>query len=215
MSSRAVAELGFFMSSTIILDATNEAASVGDILHWITEHVTYSYYASVHYGPAIAPKIAGIVGLGLTSFLWIIASWRLFYHHLARCSNCFRLRSDNFTTKRLQHGLLWATMIVEMVAYANMVKTNSQNKVNYTILDIVGMGILETYTFIIGTIHWFNIISRGRVEDKNLACTIYPVLVLVAVGLTVSSTFEAVDLWKGGYNTVDGFRGDSQIYKIT
>lgn len=185
------------------------SASGGDFMYWITDYMTYSD------GTVITPTVASIVGLCLTSILWILASWRLFYHHLAQCSSCFQLRSDTFTTKRLQHGFLWTTMSVEIVGYANMVRTNSFNKLNYTVLGIVGMGILECNTFIIGTIHWFNIISRGRVEDKNLAFTIYPVLALVAVGLTASSTYEAVDLWKGGYDSVDGFRGKSEIYKIT
>ncbi len=184
-------------------------------MHQITEYLVFSSVTSAYSGPVITPKIAGIVGLCLTSFLWIIASWRLFYHHLAHYSNCLRLRADGFTTKRLQHAFLWTTMIIEMMAYVSMVRTNSASKFNYTVLNIAGMGILEPITFIIGTIHWFNTISRGRVEDKNLAVTIHPVLALVAIGLTVSSTYEAVDLWKGGYDTIEGFRAGSKIYKIT
>lgn len=196
--------------SLITADDANDANGE-DFMHQITDYMVYSFVTSSHYGLVITPKIAGIVGLCLTSFLWIITSWRLFYHHL----NCQRFRADDFTTKRLLHGFIWTTMIIEMIAYVSMVKKNSANKFNYTVLNIVGMGILETFTFIIGTIHWFNIISRGRVEDKNLAVTIYPVLALVAIGLTVSSTYEAVDLWKGGYDTIEGFRAGSKIYKIT
>lgn len=201
--------------SSITEDDANDANGGDAAIHWITDYLISSYNATLYSAPTITPKVVGIVGLCLTSFLWVLASWRLFYHHLARCRYCLRLRPDDFTTKRLQHGLLWTTMVVEIIAYANMVKVNSMNKINYTILNIVGMGILETVTFIVGTIHWINIISRGRVEDKNLAFTIYPILALVGVGLTVSSTYEAVELWKGGFGTIDEFWAGSQIYKIT
>ena len=71
-------------------------------------------------------------------------------------------------------------MILEIVAYADMIGANSRTKFNYTVLNIVGMGILEFITFVISTTHWFDILLRGRAEDKNLAFTIYPVLSIVA-----------------------------------
>ena len=52
-------------------------------MHW-----TYIYsesYATndldIAAGPALTPQISGIVGLCITSLLWIIASWRLLYHY--------------------------------------------------------------------------------------------------------------------------------------
>lgn len=177
-------------------------------------------------GPALTPKIAGIVGLCLTSFLWIIASWRLLYHYSGWCIKCCQrqkeeedlhhLRTDGLTTKRILHSLLWTAMVVEGVAYADMVATNSSNELNYTLLDIIGRGILEFSTFVIGTIHWFNIISQARAGDKKLAFTICPViLALVTIGVTVSSTFEAAVLLSGGYKTVHDFRANSKIHRIT
>lgn len=126
------------------------------------------------------------------------------------------LRIDGLTTKRILHGLLWTAMVVEGVAYADMVGTNSSNKLNYTLLDIIGRGIIEFSTFIIGTVHWFNVISQARTGGKGLAFTLFPViLALVTIGVTVSSTFEAVDLLNGGYETVHEFRANSQIHRIT
>ena len=90
------------------------------------------------------------------------------------------------------------------------------NELNYTLLDIIGRGILEFSTFVIGTIHWFNIISQARAGDKKLAFTICPViLALVTIGVTVSSTFEAAVLLSGGYKTVHDFRANSKIHRIT
>ncbi|KAL7550317.1 hypothetical protein ACHAWF_013556 [Thalassiosira exigua] len=178
-------------------------------------------------GPALTPKISGIVGLCITSLLWLIASWRLLYHYSGWCGKCFRskekgggddndLRTDGLTTKRLLHGLLWTAMVVEGVAYADMVGTNSSNKLNYTLLDVIGRGILEFTTFIIGTIHWFNIIFQARAGDQKLSFAIFPaVLALVTVGVTIASTFEAVALLTGNYATVDEFRQESKIHRIT
>ena len=87
---------------------------------------------------------------------------------------------------------------------------------NYTLLDIIGRGILEYSTFIIGTVHWFNIVSQARAGDKKLAFTLCPIiLAIVTIGVTVSSIFEAVALLNGGYETVHDFRSTSQIHRIT
>mmetsp|Transcript_19467 Transcript_19467/g.41637 ORF Transcript_19467/g.41637 Transcript_19467/m.41637 type:complete len:360 (-) Transcript_19467:182-1261(-) len=177
-------------------------------------------------GPALTPQISGIVGLCITSFLWVIASWRLLYHYSGWCSKCCKrtkedeeinhLRTDGLTTKRLLHGLLWTAMVVEGVAYADMVGTNSSNKLNYVLLDIIGRGILEFSTFVIGTVHWFNITSQARAGDKKLAFAIFPaILAILTIAVTVSSTFEAVTLLHGGYDTVHGFRSQSDIHRIT
>lgn len=185
-------------------------------------------------GPALTPKISGIVGLTITSFLWIVASWRLLYHYSPWCrSRCFRRgkkedddvdrvgprTADGLTTKRLLHGLLWTAMAVEGIAYADMIGTNSSNKLNYTLLDIVGRGILEFSTFVIGTVHWFSVISRAQaagVGDKGLALTLFPaILAMMTVAVTVSSTLEAVALHGGGYETVHHFRASSDIHRIT
>jgi hypothetical protein len=166
-------------------------------------------------GPVMTAKISGIVGLCLTSFLWIIVSWRLFYHYSSWCSNCWHYRVDGLTVKRILHGMLWTTMVVEGVAYGVMVGTNSSNKLTYTLLDIIGRGILEYWTFIIGTAHWFNVIFQARSGDKQSALMLYPViLAIMTLGVTVASIFEAVDLFSGVYSTVDEFRQNSQIYRI-
>lgn len=167
-------------------------------------------------GPAMTAKISGIVGLCLTSFLWIIVSWRMLYHYSSWCSKCWHYRADGLTVKRLLHGLLWTTMVVEGVAYAIMVGTNSSNKLTYTLLDIIGRGILEYWTFIIGTVHWFHVIFQARSRDKQSSLMIYPlILALVTLGVTVASIFEAVDLLNGVYASVDEFREKSLIHEIT
>ncbi len=166
-------------------------------------------------GPSMTAKVSGIVGLCLTSILWIIVSWRLLYHYSSWCSKCWR--ADGLTVKRLLHGLLWTTMIMEGVAYAIMVGTNSSNKLTYTLLDIIGRGILEYWTFIIGTVHWFHVIFQARSGDSQSSLMIYPViLALVTLGVTVASIFEAVDLLNGEvYASVDEFREQSLIHEIS
>lgn len=184
-------------------------------------------------GPALTHQISGIVGLCITSLLWVITSWRLLYHYSGRCTKCCKrigiheeednddinVRADGITTKRILHGLLWTAMVVEAVAYADMVGTNSSNKLNYTLLDIVGRGILEFSTFVIGTVHWFNIISRASLasdKKKFWTITLFPIiLTIVTIGVTVASTFEAVVLMNGGYKTVHEFRSTSQVHRIT
>ena len=176
-------------------------------------------------GSAVSYGKVGIVGICITSFLWIIVSWRLFYHYSGWwCTNscCSKrvgeeedIRTDGLTTKRLLHVLLWTTMVVEGVAYADMISTDSSNKLNYTLLDIVGRGILEFWTFIIGTVYWFNVISQSRVGDKRLAFAFFPsILALITIGVTVSCILEAVALLTGS-ETIDEFRETSKIHRIT
>ena len=190
-------------------------------------------------GPSLTPKISGIVGLCITSILWVIASWRLLYHYSAcgtRCNskveddekstynnvnNSNNYNSNNnhamrgLTTKRILHALLWLAMVVEGVGYADMVGTNSSNKLNYTLLDIIGRGILEYWTFVIGTVHWFNVISQSTIE-KKLSTSIFPaILLLMSIVVTFFSTFEAVKLLGGGYSSVDEFRETSRVHRYS
>ena len=191
-------------------------------------------------GPSLTPKISGIVGLLITSILWVIASWRLLYHYSAcgtRCNskvedddksnyinvnNINNYNSNNsnparggLTTKRILHALLWTAMVVEGVGYADMVGTNSSNKLNYTLLDIIGRGILEYWTFVIGTVHWFNVISQSTIE-KKLSTSIFPaILLLMSMVVTFFSTFEAVKLLGGGYSSVDEFRETSRVHRYS
>lgn len=167
-------------------------------------------------GPAMTSKVSGIVGLCLTSFLWIVASWRLFYHYSSWCNKFWHHRADGLTIKRMLHALLFTTMIVEGVSYAIMVGTDSSNKLAYALLDVIGRGILEYCTFIVGTAHWFDVILRARSGNKGSALVFYPaMLAVLTLGVTVASIFEAVDLSSGTYPTVDIFRRNSQIYRIT
>lgn len=174
-------------------------------------------------GPALTARVAGIVGLCMTSLLWVIVSWRLLYHYSGWCrkpnkedADIRHPRTDGLTTKRLLHGLLWTTMVVEGVAYADMVGTDSSNKFNYVLLDIIGRGILEFSTFVIGTVHWFNVTSRAQAGEKKLAFTLFPaILVIVTIAMTVASTFEAVALLHGGFETVHEYRTNSDIHRMT
>ena len=229
-------------------------------MHW-----TYIYIESyatndldIATGPALTPQISGIVGLCITSLLWIIASWRLLYHYAicgtsSKCcirpgeeeeqrnnpiiNNNNNSNSNNnsnnhargLTTKRILHVLLWITMVVEGVGYSDMVASNTSNKLNYTLLDIIGRGILEYLTFGIGTFYWFNVISQARSSSsagsgsgENMkqilfaSTTFFPViLAIVTIVVMVVSIFEAVTLLAGGYDTVDDFREHSKIHRIS
>ncbi|KAL9184458.1 hypothetical protein ACHAXT_002544 [Thalassiosira profunda] len=186
-------------------------------------------------GKALTPYISGAIGLSITSVLWLISSWRLVYHYSGWCSKCCprsgeesvsngspdsdQVRTEGLTTKRILHGLLWLAMTVEGVAYADMVATNASNKLNYTLLDIIGRGILEFSTFVIGTVHWFGILARagaGGAAGKRVSPKFYPLLLLVTtIAVTVCSVFEAVALLSGGYESVHDFRSRSRIHRVT
>ncbi|KAL7498789.1 hypothetical protein ACHAWT_006685 [Skeletonema menzelii] len=189
-------------------------------------------------GPTLTFRISGIVGLCITGILWVIVSWRLLYHYSGLWNQCCKkkeqhgqeilggeedvvishLRTDGFTIKRLLHIMLWITMIVQGVGYADMVGTNVSNKLNYTLLDIVGRGILEFTTFVIGTIHWFNVTSKARAgaSEKQVMFILLPlILVFATVAVTVCSIFEAVVLLGGKSEDVHAFRSTSRIHRIT
>ena len=196
-------------------------------------------------GPTLTFRISGIVGLCITGILWVIVSWRLLYHYSGWWSQCCNkkkeqhntqqeprgeeilggeeveinhLRTDGLTMKRLLHTMLWTTMVVQGVGYADMVGTNVSNKLNYILLDIVGRGILEFTTFVIGTIHWFNVTSQARAgaSEKQMVFTLLPlILVFVTVAVTVCSIFEAVVLLAGHWENIHDFRSDSKIHRIT
>lgn len=190
-------------------------------------------------GPALTFRISGIVGLCITGILWVIVSWRLVYHYSGWWGQCCKkreqeqlqgqeilgeeeeinhLRTDGLTMKRLLHTMLWTTMIVQGVGYADMVGTNVSNKLNYTLLDIVGRGILEFTTFVIGTIHWFNVTSKARAgaSEKQLVFTLLPlILVCVTIAVTACSIFEAIVLLAGHSENIHEFRSTSKIHRIT
>lgn len=183
--------------------------------------------ANIESGTVLTSRNAGIVGICITSFMWTIATWRLLYHYSGVCgSDCFRrpsedadinLRTDGLTTKRIVHGLLWTAMVVEAVAYADMAATNSSNQLSYTLLDIIGRGVLEFSTYAIVSIYWFNLTSQARAgaSEKKFVFTLFPlVLAFMSIIMTVSSTLEAVDLLTGKYISVDDFRSQSQIHKL-
>jgi hypothetical protein len=167
-------------------------------------------------GPAMSSMVSGIVGLCLTSFLWIVVSWRLFYHYSSWFDRRRRHRGDGLTIKRALHALLFVTMIVEGAAYAIMVRTNAMGKVAYALLDVIGRGTLEYCAFVVGTSHWFDVIHRARSSGNARSClAFYPVpLAFLALGVIVASAFEAVDLSSDAYPTVDAFRNNSRIYRI-
>ncbi len=182
---------------------------------------------AVESGSILTSRNAGIVGISVTVVLWFIASWRLLYHYSGVCgSDFFRrssdddvqyLRTDGLTTKRIVHSLLWTTMVVEGVAYADMVASNTTNPFNYTLLDIIGRGVLEFSTYTIVTIFWFIVTSRARAgaSEKKIVFTLYPlILAFASIVMIVSSTLEAVVLFSGDFAGVDDFRSKSQIHKV-
>ena len=196
-------------------------------------------------GPALTFRISGIVGLCITGMLWVIVSWRLLYHYSGWWTKCYNklakkssdeqqhqgeeilgeeveeinhLRTDGFTIKRLLHTMLWTTMVVQGVGYADMVGTNVSNKLNYTLLDVVGRGILEFTTYVIGTIHWFHVTSNARAgaSEKQAVFTLLPLLlVIVTIAVTACSILEAVVLIAGKSEDVHDFRSNSKIHRIT
>jgi len=200
-------------------------------------HVDATPTALSAAGPALTFRISGIVGLCITGILWVIVSWRLIYHYSGWWGQCCKkreqeqlgeeilggeeihhLRTDGLTIKRLLHNMLWTTMVIEGIGYADMAGANVSNKLNYTLLDIVGRGILEFTTFVIGTIHWFNVTSKARAgaSEKQLVFTLLPlILVCVTIAVTVCSIFEAIVLLAGHSENIHEFRSTSKIHRIT
>lgn len=128
------------------------------------------------------------------------------------------LRTDGFTMKRLLHIMLWTTMIVQGVGYADMVGTNVSNKLNYTLLDIVGRGVFEFTTFVIGTIHWFKATAKARAgaSEKQVMFTLLPsILILANIAVIVCSIFEAVVLLAGDSEDIHDFRSTSKTHRIS
>mmetsp|Transcript_9849 Transcript_9849/g.14068 ORF Transcript_9849/g.14068 Transcript_9849/m.14068 type:complete len:401 (+) Transcript_9849:81-1283(+) len=197
-------------------------------------------------GPTLSFRVSGIVGLCITGILWIIVSWRLLYHYSGWWVKCCKsrreqqhpnntgqeilgeepdsdivishLRTDGFTMKRSLHIMLWSTMTVDLVGYADMVGTNVSNKLNYTLLDIVGRGIFEFTTFVIGTIHWFKVTSKARAgaSEKQVMFTLLPsILILANVAVICCSIFEAVVLLAGDSEDIHEFRSTSKIHRIS
>lgn len=170
-------------------------------------------------GPDLTVKLSGIIGVILTSMLFLVASWRLIHHFSAMwrrdCDEEVN-STQGITTKRTLHIFLWMTMLIEGGAYSAMVAHNAISKVNYMLLDIVGRGILEYWTFVFGTIYWFNIIAKASRSKGGSARSIYPVvLAVVTLVVTVSGALEAVSLSSSLYSSVDDFRTNSPMHRIS
>lgn len=188
--------------------------------------------ASFNVNPSLGTLEAAIIGLSISTIVWIIASWRLLVHYFGWLSQCccfFRpsrnnreelqhIRTEGLTTKRILHGLLWTAMVVEGVAYADMLAENLGDKLNYALLNIIGMGILEFSTFSLLTIYWFDVTSRARAgaSEKLAAFTLLPLLlVIVTLAMIVINTLEAMALLSDTYPTLKEFRSQSSIHRIT
>lgn len=109
-------------------------------------------------------------------------------------------------------------MVVEGVAYADMLAARLSDKLNYTLLDIIGRGILEFTTFSILTVYWFDLTSTARAgaSEKRGAFVLFPWLLgLVTVAMIAINTIEAVVLLSDTYPTLDDFRTNSPVHRIT
>ncbi|KAL3764550.1 hypothetical protein ACHAWO_007921 [Cyclotella atomus] len=196
---------------------------------------------SIHLNPNLNNLAASITGLSISTFIFVIASWRLLVHYsgwLIKCG-CIQssstttninnsgtnvgnvyIRSEGLTTKRILHILLWSAMLIEGIAYIDMLIVGSSNQVNYLCLDILGRGIFEYTTFGILTVYWFHMTSAARAIDreKDVMFTLFPVLLgLVTVCMIGVNTLEAVVLLRNteGYTSLSEFRSESSIHRIT
>jgi hypothetical protein len=109
-------------------------------------------------------------------------------------------------------------MVVEGVAYADMLAENLSDKLNYTLLDIIGRGILEFSTFTILTMYWFDLTSHARAgaSEKLVAFTLFPfILAIITIAMVIINTCEAVVLLSDAYPTLQDFRSQSPIHRIT
>ena len=72
---------------------------------------------------------------------------------------------------------------------------------------------MEYCTFIAGTVHWFRLLSRAGGEER-VAFALFPiVLALATIAVTVTSTVEAVAIFKGG--DLDDFRAKSKVHRVS
>ncbi|KAL3797660.1 hypothetical protein HJC23_013492 [Cyclotella cryptica] len=200
----------------------------------LSSNVTTSASSTnVNLNPSLGTFEAAIIGLCISSLVWVIASWRLLVHYfgwLSKCCFSFRqswisheeqlqhIRTDGLTTKRILHVLLWSAMVVEGVAYGDMLAENLSDKLNYTLLNIIGMGILEFSTFSILTVYWFDVTSHARAgaTEKLAAFTLLPLLLaIVTIAMIVINTLEAIVLLSDTYPTLQEFRSQAPIHRIT
>ena len=153
-----------------------------------THQDQYPYHSSQYNvvdsvdGPVLTVKLSGIIGVVLTSMLFLVASWRLIHHFSAmwrRDTDEEVNSTQGITTKRTLHIFLWMTMLIEGGAYSAMVAHNTISKVNYMLLDIIGRGVLEYWTFVFGTMYWFDIVAKASRSKGESARSMYPVVLAI------------------------------------
>ena len=206
-------------------------SSVIDLAAYVTRASLETSSGGIDLNPRLGTMEAAITGLTISSLIFCVASWRLIVHYsgwLSKCGclkastseeeNLTHIRTEGLTTKRIVHGVLWAAMVVEGVSYADMLAENLSDKLNYTLLDIIGRGILEFSTFTILTVYWFDLTSHAKAgaSEKLMAFTLFPwVLALITIIMIATNTYEAVVLLGDAYPTLQDFRSNSPIHRIT
>lgn len=206
-------------------------STIVDFSSFLIRTSVESTEGGINLNPKLGTMEAAITGLTISSLIFCIASWRLLVHYsgwLSKCGcikssaleeeNLTHIRSEGLTTKRIVHGLLWTAMVVEGVSYADMLAENLSDKLNYTLLDIIGRGILEFSTFTILTVYWFNLTSHARAgaSEKMVAFVLLPwILALITVAMIAVNTIEAVVLLSDAYPTLEVFRSESPVHRIT
>lgn len=109
-------------------------------------------------------------------------------------------------------------MLIEGVAYMDMLVHDKWDKLNYLLLDILGKGILEYSTFSILTVYWFDMTSSARaiVKERLVTFTLFRwVLCITTLGMIGMNTYEAVVLLGDKYSTLPQFQSQSSIHRIT
>eukprot|EP00980_Cylindrotheca_fusiformis_P000176 scaffold26_cov117-Cylindrotheca_fusiformis.AAC.17 len=156
-------------------------------------------------------RLPGKIGLGLSTTLWLLASWRLVFHLFIRkqespeeeeTRRTLRICSPAkwFTRRRTFHALLWLSQSIEILAYIDIsgLVPLTRNRVfgeklGYILLDVTGRSVLEHLAFTTITGLWLKTAiqsgpSRNLDQRQDMRLRVFPALFLVTTLLLVISS---------------------------
>mmetsp|Transcript_51925 Transcript_51925/g.62426 ORF Transcript_51925/g.62426 Transcript_51925/m.62426 type:complete len:367 (+) Transcript_51925:40-1140(+) len=159
-----------------------------------------------------------IFGLSLTFSLWLITSWRLFFHYFGcPCSPTSQeiSRVPGLTMRRSFHSLLWISTLFEGIAYIEGTISNNSEIVAYILLRF-GLTVFQYGAFSVVTVYWIQQCQTARAgahETKKIFVILVGILVSTSVLLFAFAVWDVVDLLLY-YDNIDDFVANSMLHFI-
>ena len=171
---------------------------------------------------SISPITAGAIGLCISSILWLLCTWRLFFHTKICCRGG-QCRTIVLTPRRLFHGLLWIAMLVECLSYTDLCRiitlANTRAKaerIGYVLSEVFGRSIFEFLSFSVVTALWFTTEAEARsvsTNERNLVVDSLPRVLLIWASLLVAtSVLQALDIYR--VDDQSGFQGSTLVFRV-